>query len=635
MSRLRRFLKISLYVVLGLVVLVGIGVSYLLLKIHRSIVGQTYQEATLTSVTKYSEVPAASPTMRPADNLLFKNEFSLAGFANPPVKYRPWTRWWWPGNDVNETELRREVQLFKDNNFGGAEVQPFAIGIDPKVAPAEDAQVHGFDTPSYYQHLGAVMDEAAKQGVQIDLTVGSAWPPAGPQITPLDSLKTLAEGEVRVRGGRNVDLELPPPAIPFFYSLVGAVQGIFNLDLIHLFRNNAQVIAVLAARIREDHRSSNPMSVSDQVLLDQASMEVITSHVNGRHLTWTAPEGNWMVMAFYILPAGTRPLFGVATPDHGFIVDYFDSSRVISNYNYLYGARTGLPKYIAQPFRAIFNDSFELTVERHITPNFLAYFQSRRGYDVTPYLPTQIVPGYDNMYMMIIGLAGLSAKPKYVLSDADDRLRYDYSLTVSDLYREQFLDPALAWGEKTGLLSRTQPYGVKMDVIGAAGHIHIPETEALYAGGSEMFLKQVTSGAHLYNRPVISSESFVHQDLDYMTTPQKIKLGANKLFLSGVNHIIYHGTPYRLKDPAYGEPGWEPFSSSFGSSFSSNISEANPFWDNIETVNEYIARYQYVLRQGKPETEVLVYYPFLGFPGDFQAVCKPPGSLFWRLRSRS
>jgi hypothetical protein len=355
-------------------------------------------------------------------------------------------------------------------------------------------------------------------------------------------------------------------------------------------------------------------------LLDPASVQVITDHVNGRHLAWSAPTGDWMVMAFYIMPAGTRPLFGVATPDHGFLLDYFDSTRVVSDYNYLYGARTGLPKYFAHPFRAIFNDSFELTVERHITRDFPAYFQAHRGYDPTPYLPAQIVPGYDNMYMMIIGLAGLSPKPKYVLSDADERLRYDYSLTVSDLFREQFVDPSLEWGEKTGLLSRTQPYGVKIDVIGAAGHIHIPETEALYAGGTEMFLKQVTSGAHLYNRPVISSESFVHSGLDYMTTPQKIKLGANKLFLSGVNHIIYHGTPYRWKDPVYGEPGWEPFSSSFGSSFSSNISEANPFWDNIKTVNDYIARCQYVLRQGKPETEVLVYYPFLGFPGDFQAV---------------
>ncbi len=621
MSRLRRFFKITLYALLVLVVLVGIGLGYLIGKIHRSIVGKSYQEAALVSVTKYSEIPAVSPPPRAADNPLFQNIFSLAGFANPEVKYRPWVRWWWPGNDVKETELRREVGLFKDHSFGGAEVQPFTIGVNSKVSPAEDVQIHGFDTPSYYQHLGAVMDEAAKQGVQIDLTVGSAWPPAGPQITTIDNLKTLAVGESRVRGGNPIDMDLPQPKIPFFYSLVGAVQTIMGLDLVHFYRNNARVLAVVAARVREDHRSSNPLSLSDQVLLDRASVEVITEHVNGRRLAWSAPPGSWLVMAFYIMPTGTRPLFGVASPDHGFLLDYFDSSRVVSDYNYLYGARTGLPQYFAHPFRSVFNDSFELTAERHITSDFLAYFQTHRGYDVTPYLPAEIVPGYDNVYFQLAGMAGLIGKPKYVLSDADERLRYDYTLTVSDLFRDQFLDPSLAWGEKTGLLSRTQPYGLRIDVIGAAGHIHIPETEALYAGGSEMFLKQVSSGAHLYNRPVISSESFVHSDLDYMTTPQKIKLGADKLFLSGVNHIIYHGTPYRLKDPAYGEPGWEPFSSPFFfGTFSSNISEANPFWGDIKTVNEYIARCQYALRQGKPETEVLVYYPFLGFPGDFQAL---------------
>src|SRR6201986_369466 len=28
-------------------------------------------------------------------------------FQNPPKKYRPIVRWWWPGNDVTEAELRR------------------------------------------------------------------------------------------------------------------------------------------------------------------------------------------------------------------------------------------------------------------------------------------------------------------------------------------------------------------------------------------------------------------------------------------------------------------------------------------------------------------------------------------------
>ena len=355
------------------------------------------------------------------------------------------------------------------------------------------------------------------------------------------------------------------------------------------------------------------MSLSDQVRLDPETVTDLTSRVGAdRRLKWQAPAGDWMVMAFYRMPAGMRPLAGCAQRDCGYIVDYFDSSRLTGEYNYLLGNRTGLPQYYSKTLRAVFNDSLELTIDRHITPNFLSYFKEHRGYDLTPHLPTQIVPGYDNFYMDTFGFAG---RPKYVLGAEDERVRYDYSLTVSDLFQQQFLDPTMEWGERYGILTRTQPYGLKVDVIKAAGHIHIPETEALYGGGSELFLRMVSSGAHLYNRPVVSSESFVHQNLDYMTTPQKIRIAANKLFISGVNHIIHHGTPYRLADKGYGETGWAPFAQG-QAHFSSNASEADPFWGDIKEANDFISRCQYVLRQGKPEAQVLVYYPFLGFADD-------------------
>ncbi len=616
MARKRRWLKITLYVILTIVVLVGAGIGYFLWKTYRNVYASAYDPSKLDSVTRYaSQPPTGAKPVALSENPLFQYEFSLAGFANPETKYRPWVRWWWPGNAVRQDELRREVRLLKDHGFGGGEVQPFLIGVNTK-APAEAEKLYGFDTPSFYQNLGAVMDEALKQGLQIDLNVGSSWPPGGPQITQLDNIQTLAVGEKRVGGGKRVDVPLPAPRASLFYYILGALQTVARLDLGHFYQANATPIAVVAARISGGSRSWNPLSLSDQIQLDPASVTVLTSRVTAAsRIVWDAPQGEWMLMAFYRMPSGERPMAGPAQRDPGFILDYFDSSRVLSDYNYLYGARTGLPQYFSRPLRALFNDSLELTVDRHITANFLDFFRQRRGYDATPHLPAQAVPGYDNFYLATFGLA---SRPKYKLSDDDDRLRYDYSLTVSDLFAEQFLDPTLQWGERNGLLTRTQAYGLKVDVIKAAGHVHIPETEALYGGGSEMSLRMVSSGAHLYNRPVVSAESFVHQGMDYMTTPQKLYIGANKLFVSGVNHIIYHGMPYRFGGPEYGETRWAPFSSPFlgMASFSSNASEADPFWADTSRVNDYIARCQYALRQGKPEAQVLVYYPFLGFPSE-------------------
>ncbi|HEX2466193.1 MAG TPA: hypothetical protein VHR17_16340, partial [Thermoanaerobaculia bacterium] len=49
-------------------------------------------------------------------------------FADPPARYRPWTRWWWLGNRVDEAESRRQVAMFVEKGFGGVEIQAFSLG---------------------------------------------------------------------------------------------------------------------------------------------------------------------------------------------------------------------------------------------------------------------------------------------------------------------------------------------------------------------------------------------------------------------------------------------------------------------------------------------------------------------------
>jgi len=58
-------------------------------------------------------------------------------FQNPAKEYRPMVRWWWPGNDVKDVELRREVDLLDQANFGGAEIQPFTVGLSPNMPEAD------------------------------------------------------------------------------------------------------------------------------------------------------------------------------------------------------------------------------------------------------------------------------------------------------------------------------------------------------------------------------------------------------------------------------------------------------------------------------------------------------------------
>jgi hypothetical protein len=82
-------------------------------------------------------------------------DFRAKDFINPSSVYGPFTRWWWPGNDVTPEELRREVQLFSQNKFAGVEIQPFTVGINPQGNRLD--KVYSWDTPAYYENISAVI----------------------------------------------------------------------------------------------------------------------------------------------------------------------------------------------------------------------------------------------------------------------------------------------------------------------------------------------------------------------------------------------------------------------------------------------------------------------------------------------
>jgi hypothetical protein len=544
------------------------------------------------------------------------NGISWGEFQYPPIEYRPWTRWWWPGNDVEDDELRREVGLLKDNFYGGAEIQPFIMGLDPGADNEEMKRRMSFDSPSFYSRLSTVMEAAGDKGIGIDLNLGSGWPSGGQHIGPDQNLKTLLFSEQKVRGGRGINVKLKDPKKPIFYYIANIVGSILNIKVSKWHGDDAKIFAVVAAKITGGKRSLNPITYSDTIELDPESVVVLTDKVDAkRRLKWQATPGKWMIITIYIAPNGEFPTLAAQDPA-GYVVDHFDREASLYHFDHLLGERTGLAKYYGAPFRAFFNDSFEFKAERHVSEDFLAEFEKRRGYDLTPFLPVVLIPGADNFfYEMIAG----NRQPEYKMTDMDRRVRYDYQLTMSDLFIERYLDTAREWAGKHGINSRAQCYGMDIDVIRAAGHAHIPETEQLYAGGSEMFLKIASSGAHLYNRPVVTSESMVWSGRDYMTTPLKIKAAADKLFTSGINQIIYHGYTYKKDDPEYGETGWYPWSSPFSAPgvFSSNLSEINPYFKYMKDLNLYIARCQYLLRQGKPDYDLIVYYPWLGLPSSF------------------
>jgi hypothetical protein len=559
--------------------------------------------------------------------------FDWSTIDSPPKTARAWTRWWWPGGDVDAKVLAEQLRLLDDAGFGGAEVQPFISGM---ITVAENTllmeQVYAFDTPAYYETLNATVAAAQKLGMQIDLTHFSGWPPGGPEVNLDDSLTMIAYGEATVSGGREIELELPRPK-PGPSEYIFSMIEFAGADFINFPVEHARLLSVVAARPTSGEHAWNPYNLDDTVTLDESSLQVVTDQVREGVLHWQAPAGEWQIIASYLMPSGEVPM-GAAQKPQGFVVDHLRRPQVIGHYEYAFGDRTGLPVHYGEGLRGFFNDSLEFRLKRMSVEDILTEFRARRGYDLEPYLPAIYIEGADNVYFREI--LGVHAAPEFQITELDDRIRRDYQHTLSDLAIERFVETSAQWAAERGLVSRGQSYGMDLDILRALGANTIPETEQLWAGGADTGLKFASSAAALYGRRLVSAESFVWINREYTPTARRMKAAADKLFLAGVNHIIYHGTPYPWTggdSGVFGEEGWAPFSGPGNPAhFSSNVSPANTaLWPDVPALNAYIARSQNLLRQGNPAVDVLIYYPFLGFHGPNSAEKTPETLVAGRL----
>src|SRR5579863_1050440 len=116
-------------------------------------------------------------------------DLSLPAFRNPSAQFGPFARWWWPGNFVDSSELKREIDVLAEHAFGGVEIQPLNLFIPG--SPEVRARVTSWDGPGFYQNVAAVMEEARVRGLTVDMTDGSGWPPGGPFLSMEDNFITL------------------------------------------------------------------------------------------------------------------------------------------------------------------------------------------------------------------------------------------------------------------------------------------------------------------------------------------------------------------------------------------------------------------------------------------------------------
>jgi hypothetical protein len=528
-------------------------------------------------------------------------------FQNPAKAYRPMVRWWWPGGDVTDAELRREVALLDQANFGGGEIQPFVIGLHTDMPAETRKRVDDYLTPTFYGHVQAALEEARDRGMWMDYTFGSGWPFGGAGvITPELSSVDLRSTHTSIRGPVHFHATLQLP------QLGEDITG--NRDLpagwLQRFQKREKLVAVVAIRgdVPQFFQSQSPYEQQAERFpghLDPGTSVVLTSHLAADGtLDWDVPPGTWQVFVFQQLPTGQQVTGGTGAGTQ-LVLDHMNRQAFDAYADRVGGtAKQYDGQFFGHGLRAIFCDSLEVQANLYWNDDFLNEFRKRRGYDLTPYLPILKVSGFSVPY----GASPVHL-PLYDIADIGDRVRRDYWQTVSDLMIENFYSPFIQWAANNNLLSRVQAHGSPTDLLRVYGESSIPETEDLYDHGRYDFLKMSSSAADLYGRKIVASESFVWRGKAYQNTPEKIKRFADELLTAGINEIIYHGFPYEYMDRP--EPGWHPFAAE--GSYSSHMNQHNAFWPYLSTLNEYITRVQYISQTGATVVPVALYRGTLAY----------------------
>ena len=471
----------------------------------------------------------------------------------------PATRWWWFGNAVDRENLTFNLESYAKAGLGGVEITPI-YGVQ-----GHEAKEIPYLSNEWMQILQHVNNEGKRLGIQVDMSTGTGWPFGGSNVGIEDAAVKAIFQEYRLGAGETLQTLLQPDD--------------------ERQRPFAQLICLMA--------------YSANQRLD------LTDKVKDGTLQWKAPAGNWRLIALFT--GKTLQQVKRAAPGaEGLVIDHFSAQavdRYLSAFKKAFrDSQTAVP-------HAFFNDSYEV-YGADWTPALLTEFAKRRGYKLEHYFPEFL---------------------DSTRTEITRRIVSDYRETLSELLLENFTQRWTDWAHRMGSITRNQAHGSPSNLIDLYAAVDIPECEGFglsefnirglrkdsltRRNDSELsMLKYASSAAHLTGKPFTSSETFTWLTEHFRTSLAQCKPDLDLMFTAGVNHIVFHGTPYSPRDAAW--PGWHFYASV-------NMSPSNSIWRDMPAFSDYITRCQSFLQMGQPDNDFLLYVPLYDIwdeqPGHFLA----------------
>jgi len=340
----------------------------------------------------------------------------------------------------------------------------------------------------------------------------------------------------------------------------------------------------LSGEINSKIRRS-PMDATDFIPKNKV-MVLKPNALQGDKLVTQLPKGIWRVMRFGFTTRGevNQP----ATPSGvGYENDKLNAETLDKHFDAYVGKLVEESGELAgKSLKYAEIDSYEMGWLTW-TDDLDKLFEAEMNYDLLPFFPL------------------LAGRP---IGDAEttDAVLCDYRNLVTDLMTKNYFHRFMERCHESGLQSYVEPYGNgPISQLQVGGACDIPMGE--FWASRVCIARPAVHAGHIYGKPVISAEAFTAWDDKWKLHPYLLKDYGDNAWAEGINEFVFHRFAHQAN--THVAPGMTM------GSIGSHIDRTQTWWYNAgKAWMKYIQRGSYLLRQGIPVSDVLV------FVGDTKAV---------------
>ena len=501
-------------------------------------------------------------------------------FLSPPQSARPWVYWFWLNGNITREGITADLEAMKRVGIGGVLIMEVDQGAP--VGPVD------FMSPRWRELFQHVVAEAQRLGLEVNMNDDAGWDGSGgPWIKPEQSMQKVVWSETNLEGPRRFEGALPQPqAVAGYYRditvLAFPAAGDFRID-------NIQGKAAYERRWVD---SASEKKLPPEMVIDRARIvDLSTSMDKEGRLTWEAPAGKWTVLRLGHTSTGMMNAPAPAS-GRGLECDKLSKEGIEAQFAGMMGPLIAdVGSAAGKTLVATHIDSWENGAQNW-TARMREEFQQRRGYDLFPFLP--VVSG-----RVVESL------------EVSERFLWDLRQTVSDLVVENYAGHMAKLAQQHGLRLSIEAYGGPCDDMTYGGRADEPMCEFWIGGGAFETCKGMASAAHTYGKRILGAEAFTADNRErWLQHPGTIKALGDRAFCEGVNRFVFHRyamQPWLRYSPGMTMGPW-----------GLHYERTETWWELSRPWHEYLARCQYLLRQGQFVADICYLQPE-GSPQGFQS----------------